>query len=510
MSDVEDAMNLDGKVSGARQFDAAYETGDRGTNIFTTVTGGYGAVKGAVSAGKQAVNLVRELRAGEGALAGAAAAEAGGEAAAAAKGMQTAGELGAGEAAAARDATDGASGIRAAAGDAKPGISAEVAVGRRPLFNEPNPVGAITDELNAATRAGLTERTPRNGWKQPEVTPAQVAGDALPSRGVPDMPKVPNGATGEAVAALQQSLADGRAASKMSLVEHELPRSQFTPPERVAESYRPPVREQAPAPGQNTPAPRGADVHVPQAAQATRSVPAASNAPQKFELSMKEHSRALDKAGYTKAERRAILSGEVPASAIGDASKVGRPVLVNGVDVRNLRRACFVAGTPVESRGGLRAIDRLAIGDQVLSRHEETGEIAYRTVVRTIVIEDKQIYRLVVVDQAGNRETIRTTDEHPIWIVDHGWVRAADLREGDPLLTPSGDDRVVVSLVEEEVLETVYNIEVDEFHTYFVGESPSSSTMPIAAKLKSFKMVREAWLKRQVGLRANGASSCRF
>lgn len=144
--------------------------------------------------------------------------------------------------------------------------------------------------------------------------------------------------------------------------------------------------------------------------------------------------------------------------------------MVNGVDVRNLRRACFVAGTPVETRDGLRAIDRLAIGDQVLSRHEETGEIAYRTVVRTIVIEDKQIYRLVVADEAGNRETIRTTDEHPFWIAGHGWVRAADLREGDPLLTPSGEHRVVVSLVEEEGLETVHNIEVDEFHTYFVGE----------------------------------------
>lgn len=186
---------------------------------------------------------------------------------------------------------------------------------------------------------------------------------------------------------------------------------------------------------------------------------------------MKDHNRALQEAGYTKAERRAVMSSEMPASAVGDASKVGRPVMVNGVDVRNLRRACFVAGTPVETRDGLRAIDRLAIGDQVLSRHEETGEIAYRTVVRTIVIDDKQIYRLVVADPAGNRETIRTTDEHPFWIADHGWVRAADLREGDPLLAPSGDDRVVVSLVEEEVLETVYNIEVDEFHTYFVGVS---------------------------------------
>ncbi|WP_426340088.1 polymorphic toxin-type HINT domain-containing protein [Pseudoduganella sp. S-14] len=185
---------------------------------------------------------------------------------------------------------------------------------------------------------------------------------------------------------------------------------------------------------------------------------------------MKEHNRALQDAGLNRAERRAVMNGEASAAELGGVSKTGRSVMVNGVDVRNLRRACFVAGTPVETRDGLRAIDRLAIGDQVLSRHEETGEIAYRTVVRTIVIEDKQIYRLVVADDAGNRETIRTTDEHPFWIADHGWVRAADLREGDPLLTPSGEHRVVVSLVEEDVLETVYNIEVDEFHTYFVGE----------------------------------------
>jgi hypothetical protein len=231
------------------------------------------------------------------------------------------------------------------------------------------------------------------------------------------------------------------------------------------------VQEPAPRPAPAAPAPRGADVHVPQAPEAPHPTAATGNAPQKFELSLKDHARALQESGMSKADRAAVLRGEVPASAAGDVQAAGRPVMVNGVDVRNLRRACFVAGTAVETSNGLRAIDRLVIGDQVLSRHEETGEIAYRSVVRMIVIEDKQTYRLVIADQAGVQETIRTTDEHPFWIVDHGWVRAADLREGDPLLTSSGEDRLVVSLVEEEVQETVYNIEVEEFHTYFVGES---------------------------------------
>jgi hypothetical protein len=52
------------------------------------------------------------------------------------------------------------------------------------------------------------------------------------------------------------------------------------------------------------------------------------------------------------------------------------------------------AGTPVHTRDGLKPIESIAAGDVVLSQPEETGERAYKRVVRTIAHEDEPICRL--------------------------------------------------------------------------------------------------------------------
>ena len=54
-----------------------------------------------------------------------------------------------------------------------------------------------------------------------------------------------------------------------------------------------------------------------------------------------------------------------------------------------------------------------------------------------------------------------------------GWTSAIKLRAGDILVLSNGE-YVVVEAVQHEILELpvkVYNFEVEDFHTYFVGES---------------------------------------
>lgn len=54
-----------------------------------------------------------------------------------------------------------------------------------------------------------------------------------------------------------------------------------------------------------------------------------------------------------------------------------------------------------------------------------------------------------------------------------GWTYAIKLSAGDILLLSNGE-YVVVEKVQHEILESpvkVYNFEVEDFHTYFVGES---------------------------------------
>jgi hypothetical protein len=166
-------------------------------------------------------------------------------------------------------------------------------------------------------------------------------------------------------------------------------------------------------------------------------------------------------------------------------------------------------------RGGdTREIQYIKVGDEVLSRDEVTGEQAYRRVVNTFIHDDKAILN-VTIDAAGNmtpvaqsvaewdskeyrailrwRDTISVTTEHPFWVNDVGWVSAGSLQPGqeveicydlntEDINLPIGWDRLyekrlsgerwtakVVDVQPTERYRKVYNLEVEEFHTYFVS-----------------------------------------
>ena len=69
--------------------------------------------------------------------------------------------------------------------------------------------------------------------------------------------------------------------------------------------------------------------------------------------------------------------------------------------------------------------------------------------------------------------TVTTTPTHPFYQPQKGWIDAIDLRAGDILVRSNGE-YVVVEAIEHELLEspiTVYNFEVEDFHTYHVGSA---------------------------------------
>lgn len=64
---------------------------------------------------------------------------------------------------------------------------------------------------------------------------------------------------------------------------------------------------------------------------------------------------------------------------------------------------------------------------------------------------------------------IGTTGEHPFWVEGKGWVEARELRIGDLLVSADGRPLVVEGVADSGRVETVYNVEVEDDHTYFVG-----------------------------------------
>ena len=128
---------------------------------------------------------------------------------------------------------------------------------------------------------------------------------------------------------------------------------------------------------------------------------------------------------------------------------------------------CFVAGTLVTTEDGQEPIEEIEVGDKVLSENELTGEVAVKTVTETYVNETDELIHIGV-----NGETISATPTHPFYVDKLGWTLARSLRAGDVLVLSNGE-LVTVEWVQHEILESpikVYNFEVQDFHTYFVGE----------------------------------------
>ena len=130
-----------------------------------------------------------------------------------------------------------------------------------------------------------------------------------------------------------------------------------------------------------------------------------------------------------------------------------------------LHRSCLVSGTPVQTERGQVSVEMIEVGDRVLSKNIETGELAYKPVLHTTLREAAPVKKLMIDEQS-----IVASDGHHFWISGKGWVKTHELKVGEPIHTVTGTSRLQ-GLETEPRPESVYNLVVADFHTYFVGQS---------------------------------------
>ena len=169
-----------------------------------------------------------------------------------------------------------------------------------------------------------------------------------------------------------------------------------------------------------------------------------------------------------------ILAGaaygiEKGAAAIGNAikGKSTPPPKPNPVKCAH-EGACFVVGTKVLTSLGLKTIEKIRPGDKVLAADPETGRQEEKEVVRTFVKETDTLVHLRI----GGEEIV-TTENHPFYVDGEGWVTAGELTEEDYVLDSEGRRLQVEEKYVENLEESVkvYNFEVEEYHTYYVGQT---------------------------------------
>ena len=155
-----------------------------------------------------------------------------------------------------------------------------------------------------------------------------------------------------------------------------------------------------------------------------------------------------DQLGY-------VYSSDVPAA------KPTYTVFVTD-RVRQGHSACFVAGTPVHTIDGLRAIESIRVGDRVLSQGTSTGQLVFQPVIATHRTPSNSTLRLAV-----GGESIVATGIHRFWQAGKGWTMARELKPGDRLRMVGGT--VEVESIVADQTQPVYNLDVADDRDFFIG-----------------------------------------
>ena len=144
------------------------------------------------------------------------------------------------------------------------------------------------------------------------------------------------------------------------------------------------------------------------------------------------------------------------------ASFTGPPEYTT-VEIKRVQHNCFAAGTPVQTMDGLRPIEKLRVGDQVLTQDPRSGELKYQPLLAVYHNPPNETLRIGL-----STETIVATGIHRLWKAGKGWTMARELKAGDILRTLEG--LAPVKSIDKDRVQPVFNMKVAEGESFFVGK----------------------------------------
>ena len=116
------------------------------------------------------------------------------------------------------------------------------------------------------------------------------------------------------------------------------------------------------------------------------------------------------------------------------------------------------------TKQGLKAIEEIKVGDQVLSYNDNLEIFEYKDVVELYTNEATELCHIYT-----ETEEIVCTPNHSVLTID-GWKEAKELTNKDLIKTSNGYIKVIsIKLEQLEEKQAVYNFNVLGYHTYVVG-----------------------------------------
>jgi hypothetical protein len=127
----------------------------------------------------------------------------------------------------------------------------------------------------------------------------------------------------------------------------------------------------------------------------------------------------------------------------------------------------FAAGTLVMTKHGKKAIENIKAGDMVWATDPQTRQSGYHQVDRVVAEKSNQLVDVLT----DSREKIEAAPVSLFWVNTKSWVAAQSLFPGDQLLQRNGTFTRVFNVIPRLGSVTpVYNVELEGFHTYYVGK----------------------------------------
>jgi RHS repeat-associated protein/uncharacterized repeat protein (TIGR01451 family) len=156
-----------------------------------------------------------------------------------------------------------------------------------------------------------------------------------------------------------------------------------------------------------------------------------------------------------------------------------------------VRNGCFTAGTEVLVPDGVAAIESIRPGDEVIAW--DRGEEIERTVLRAHARRVPVVIDAIVRYPGGLTDRLTATPDHPFYVPEHGaYIDLVDLELGTQLVTADGARAELVSKRVRHGATTVYNLEVDEHHNYYVRAPGSEAAGVLVHNGRCFDKLKES------------------
>ena len=134
---------------------------------------------------------------------------------------------------------------------------------------------------------------------------------------------------------------------------------------------------------------------------------------------------------------------------------------------------CFLAGTKVMTTMGFKDINKVKIGDMVLTYNEKRGINEYHLVTRKFYFKPNEIDESLYTLSIDDKTSLQVSSTHRFYVKrkdEFLWLPTKEMQVGDYIRYADGSYHKIINIKNEKLTKPVYNLTVDDTHNFYVGE----------------------------------------